>query len=490
MKISYNAAAMRASNALNASDSKVSLSLRRLSSGLKVTASKDNPSGYAIGRRMNTQIVGLETARQSSQNGISVIETADGALTEVHEMLQRMNELAVKGETGTLTTSDRMMIDQEVKGLKAEITRISTDTQFNGQTLLDGTFDLRGYSKNNNQVRVDYYSDEVIPKDYMIDALTVDFDAEGKIDESSIKIALRSTGAYAFPAGVEISEVKDCKITLKGPLDFKMTLEVEKPTTLPGTVDLVQNVPNAANVTVPTFNAVYTATGTPPAPVLDLAATQNNFATMLQQNTTTIPQDATISSVIKDDATGTDTLIITNDSGFRLELPALNRPTIPAGTPAGTSVNTRVLTATVQPTEGLVLDITGIGAMDTQTGANEGQQLAIRIPTISLNRMGLEDTRMTTSEECAEANKSIKGAILYVSDARSRLGAYQNRLEHTINNLDVSKENMTGSYSRIMDVDMAEEMTTYTTEQVISQAAVSMLAQANERPSQVLQLLQ
>lgn len=490
MKISYNAAAMRASNALNASDSKVSLSLRRLSSGLKVTASKDNPSGYAIGRRMNTQIVGLETARQSSQNGISVIETADGALTEVHEMLQRMNELAVKGETGTLTTSDRMMIDQEVKGLKAEITRISTDTQFNGQTLLDGTFDLRGYSKNNNQVRVDYYSDEVIPKDYMIDALTVDFDAEGKIDESSVKIALRSTGAYAFPAGVEVSEVKDCKITLKGPLDFKMTLEIEKPTTLPGTVDLVQNVPNAANVTVPTFNAVYTATGTPPAPVLDLAATQNNFATMLQQNTTTIPQDATISSVIKDDATGTDTLIITNESGFRLELPALNRPTLPAGTLPGTNVNTAVPTATVQPTEGLVLDITGIGAMDTQTGANEGQQLAIRIPTISLNRMGLENTRMTTSEECAEANKAIKGAILYVSDARSRLGAYQNRLEHTINNLDVSKENMTGSYSRIMDVDMAEEMTTYTTEQVISQAAVSMLAQANERPSQVLQLLQ
>ena len=489
MKISYNAAAMRASNALNASDSKVSLSLRRLSSGLKVTASKDNPSGYAIGRRMNTQIVGLDTARQSSQNGISVIETADGALTEVHEMLQRMNELAVKGETGTLTTSDRMMIDQEVKGLKAEITRISTDTQFNGQTLLDGTFDLRGYSKNNNQVRVDYYSDEVIPKEYMIDALTVDFDAEGKIDENSVKIALRSSGAYAFPAGVEVSEVKDCKITLKGPLDFKMTLEVEKPATLPGTVDLMQSAPNATNVTVPTFNAVYTATGTPPVPVLDLAATQNNFATAIQ-GSTTIPQDATVSSVIKDDATGADTLIITNDSGFRLELPALNRPTLPAGTAPGTAVNAAVPGATVQQTIGLALDITGIGAMDTQTGANEGQQLAIRIPTISLNRMGLENTRMTTSEECAEANKSIKGAILYVSDARSRLGAYQNRLEHTINNLDVSKENMTGSYSRIMDVDMAEEMTNYTTEQVISQAAVSMLAQANERPSQVLQLLQ
>ena len=156
MKISYNAAAMRASNALNASDRKVSKSLERLSSGLKVTSSKDNPSGYAIGKKMNTQITGISVATQCSNNGISIIETADGALTEVHEMLQRMNELAVKGATGTLTTSDRMTLDQEVKQLKAEITRIASDTEFNGQPLLDGTFDLRGYT-NNNQVKVDYY---------------------------------------------------------------------------------------------------------------------------------------------------------------------------------------------------------------------------------------------------------------------------------------------------------------------------------------------
>ncbi|MDE7427766.1 MAG: flagellin FliC3, partial [Lachnospiraceae bacterium] len=139
---------------------------------------------------------------------------------------------------------------------------------------------------------------------------------------------------------------------------------------------------------------------------------------------------------------------------------------------------------------GLVIDATGIGTMDIQTGANEGQQLAVRIPTMTLNRMGIEDVKMTTIEESADANVAIKNAILYVSDARSRLGAYQNRLEHTVNNLAISNENMTASYSRIMDVDMAEEMTSYTTEQVISQAAVSMLAQANERPSQVLQLLQ
>ena len=387
MKISYNAAAMRASNALNASDNKVSKSLGRLSSGLKVTTSKDNPSGYAIGKRMNAQITGLGSATQSSHNGISVIETADGALTEVHEMLQRMNELAVKGETGMLTTGDRMTLEEEVKQLKQEITRISTDTQFNGQTLLDGSFDLRGYT-DDHRVKVDYYSDEVIAKEYEIEAgaLNIAFKADGTIDMATYIEPSSTNADKAFPAGVEISEVVGNKITFKGPLDFKLTLDIAKP-------DPAGNPPD------------FTSPG-------------------------------------------------------------------------------------VTKTGSLHIDLTGIGTMDIQTGANEGQQLDIRIPTISLDRMNLTDLKMTTIEECAEGNKAIKGAILYVSDARSRLGAYQNRLEHTVNNLAVSTENMTASYSRIMDVDMAEEMTNYTTEQVISQAAVSMLAQANERPSQVLQLLQ
>ena len=492
MRISYNAAAMRASNALNASDARVSKSLGRLSSGLKVTTSKDNPSGYAIGKRMNTQITGIGTATQSSNNGISIIETADGALTEVHEMLQRMNELAVKGETGTLTTGDRMTLEQEVKQLKEEITRISTDTQFNGQTLLDGTFDLRGYT-NNHKVKADYYSDEVIPKKYTISALTVTFDADGKIDKDATQAALtlKSNGDDAFPAGVEISETTKNKITLKGPLDFEMTLEIERPTTVPGVVNLIQS----SQVNVPAFNVGYDFTddGTNWVPTLNEESVSTAFAAMMQAGGGDIPSDAEVTDIIRDDAAGTDTIVIENASGFHLELTIdnNNRPqAVPNGQSQPAQATVIVGGGQETATQGLVIDATGIGTMDIQTGANEGQQLAVRIPTISLNRMGLEDTKMTTIEECAEANKAIKGAILYVSDARSRLGAYQNRLEHTVNNLAVSNENMTASYSRIMDVDMAEEMTSYTTEQVISQAAVSMLAQANERPSQVLQLLQ
>lgn len=475
MKISYNAPAMRASNALNASDNKVSKSLERLSSGLKVTASKDNPSGYAIGRRMNTQITGIGAATQSSNNGISVIETADGALTEVHEMLQRMNELAVKGETGTLTTGDRMTLEAEVKQLKAEITRISTDTQFNGQTLLDGSFDLRGYT-NNNKVQVDYYSDEVKTKEYTIDSLSLVYDGKGNIAKDLSTVVL----GPEFPQGVKISDATKTKITLTGPLNFQMTLEIKDD-----------------NNRFPGFEAPYSFEddGTNWVPKLDEEAVKTNFLNAVRKmGTTGIPEDAEVTGITNNG--DTDTITVTG-TGFTMQYTCHKPDEVPNDKPQPKQVEITVYGGMFNPIEDVTIDITGIGAMDTQTGANEGQQLAIRIPSMTLNRMGLEDLTMISEtseadsiEACADANKAIKGAILYVSDARSRLGAYQNRLEHTVNNLAVSNENMTASYSRIMDVDMAEEMTAYTTEQVISQAAVSMLAQANERPSQVLQLLQ
>ncbi len=383
MRINYNASAMRANNSLNIADRRVSKSMEKLSSGLKVNSAKDNPSGYAIARRMNAQIEGISVATQNANTGINIIETADGALSEVHDMLQRMNELAVKGATGTLTTTDRETLNQELTQLKEEVVRVAEDTEFNGQPILDGSFDLKGYTNDLN-AKVAHYSDEVIDKVYTIDALTIIYDKEGKIDKEATQNTLQ-LGAE-FPKGVKISKVGENTITLEDGRGFELSLDIT------------------------------------PSPV--------------------------------EDANGK--IVDYNNVAFT----------------------------------NLELDITGIGAMDTQIGANEGQILEIRIPEISLQRLGITNTNVTTQEDSRNAIDTVKNAILYVSDARSRLGAYQNRLEHTISNLDVTNENMTASYSRIMDVDMAEEMTYYTTQQVVAQAATSMLAQANERPSQVLQLLQ
>ena len=138
----------------------------------------------------------------------------------------------------------------------------------------------------------------------------------------------------------------------------------------------------------------------------------------------------------------------------------------------------------------VTIEATGIGAMRLQIGANEGQVLEINIPDMSLRNMGIENLDVTTVEGARKGISSLDGALQFVSKVRGRLGDFQNRLESTVNSLDITDENMTAAYSRIMDVDMAEEMTDYTTNQVLTQAGTSMLAQANERPSQVLQLLQ
>lgn len=386
MRINYNASAMRANNALNIADNRVASSLQKLSSGLKVNSAKDNPSGYAIGRRMDLQIAGVSVATRNANTGISIIETADGALTEVHDMLQRMNELAVKGSTGTLTSADRETLNQELLQLKEEITRIAKDTEFNGQALLDGSFDLKGYT-NDPQLRakVAFYSDDVLAKKYTINALDVFYTDTGKIDLDKTRDSF--VAGPEFPAGAKVSGIGENYLTITDEHGFKLTLDITPDT-------------------------------------------------------------------VKDPATG--------------DITAYN---------------------TVSFTN-MTVDITGIGAMDTQIGANEGQTLEIRIPTISLQRLGITSAEVTTEAKSDEANIAIKSAIAYVSDARSRLGAYQNRLEHTVSSLDITNENMTSAYSRIMDVDLSEEMTTYTTQQVVEQAAISMLAQANERPSQVLQLLQ
>lgn len=379
MRISFNASAVIANNSLSRNDNRLSESLARLSSGLKIVGAKDNPSGLAMSKRMNAQIEGISVANQNASDGISIIEVADGTLSEIHEMLQRANELCVKASNGTLTDDDRKLVNDEVKQLKEEIERIASEAQFNGQNILDGSFDLRGYTSNED-AKVSYYSDEVTEGTYSITALDIQYDENGNIDLAAAEASFEGGG---FPADAKVTQTDGNVITITGSDNFEMKLEFKNP------IAFTETLPDGTQVPVP-----------------------------------------------------------------------------------------------------LTIEVQDFGSMDMQIGANEGQQLAIRIPKISLENMGISALDTSTEASAKEGIDKVKNAIKFVSDVRSRLGAYQNRLEHTVSSLDVTSENMTAAYSRIMDVDMAEEMTEYTTLQVLSQASTSMLAQANERPSQVLQLLQ
>lgn len=384
MRINYNVSAMLSNNALANNDSLLAQSLERLSSGLKINHAKDNPAGLAMAKRMNAQIEGLSVANQNASDGISIIETADGAMTEVSEMLQRINELAIKSANGIMSDNDRETVQDEVAQLKEEITRISEVTEFNEQKLLNGEFELKGYVYGNLDVKVSSYSKEVPAKEYVIDSITIEKEVVDGVETGRYIVSDKQLGVGFYDPDNMTAEMNGNLLTLKGANDFEMTLDLTG-------VDLEQNLAGAgAEVT------------------------------------------------------------LTN----------------------------------------LTIDATGIGAMRLQVGANEGQVLAVEIPAISLRNMGIEDLDVSTKEGALDAIDAVDGAIKYVSSVRGKLGAYQNRLESTVNSLDVTSENMTAAYSRIMDVDMAEEMTNYTTYQVLTQAGTSMLAQANERPSQVLQLLQ
>jgi len=381
MKVNYNISAMLANNSLKTNDNKLTASLERLSSGYKINSAKDNAAGLAISRRMNAQLKGLREANQDAKDGESVVEIADGALSECHEILQRMNELCVKSANGTLTDSDRSAIQSELNSLSEELTRIGKTTEYNGLPLLDGSFDYKGYVENNNDVKVKYYSD-------------------------------------AIPAG-------------------EYTMDITAP---------------AAGSDI--YTVTMTNTGT--------------AETMLLEGTFENGQ-----------------LIAKGKDGYEVRLELRT----------GWDANPN-----------LQVNLTGYGAMSLQVGANEGQTVDLRIPELSLLNLGLGDTEgkftivagpegepdptVDYAEKSREAIEKISDAINFVSSMRSRMGAYQNRLEHTESNLSLSEENVTAAYSRIMDTDMAEEMANYSNLSVVTQAATSILAQANERPSQLLQLLQ
>ncbi|MGN0347488.1 MAG: flagellin [Lachnospiraceae bacterium] len=362
MRINYNESAIIANNALNRTDNRLSDSIQRLSSGLKINYAKDNPAGIAIANRMDSQVRGIGIASTNTSDGVSVVETADGAMEEITSIIQRMNQLAVQAADSVKTDEDRAMMNEEIKQLKEEISRIAKDTQFNGQTLLNGNFDLKGYT-DNIDVKVETYSDEVPIGKYTVDIA-----------------ALKAEDATALAGMAGFTNLTNLKVQY-------------------------------------------------------------------------------------DDENSIATITANGDFEIKLSMEAA----------ASGSVE---------------LDITGIGAMKIQIGANEGQELAIRIPTISLKTLGIENMDLTTEGNASSAIEQLKGALNYVNSARAKLGAYQNRLEHNASNLAVSDENMTSAYSRIMDVDMATETTEYTTQQVLSQAGVSMLSQANARPEQILQLLQ
>ncbi|MFW5631668.1 MAG: flagellin [Acetivibrio ethanolgignens] len=469
MKINHNISALVANGHLRNTNKALDKSLERLSSGYRINRAADDSAGMAISQKMKTQIRGLEQASRNASDGISVIQTAEGALTEVEAMLQRARELSVQAANGTNTPEDREAIQSEIDQLKNEIQRISDDTEFNKKSLLNGDLDRKTHS-DNTKVKLVSLSDQVNSQQYKITVTK-----EGKA------ASLTATDKPAVP---QAGMANEGTILINGE-----EVKIKKGESFDEALTDIKKVCDRVGIKVD-YNAdkklVFTAKEAGSHRSVEIKAEAglakelglpigNDTGTDAEISLTTKVNGA---DKVNDGFTSTTTYLakgnlvtITDQDGFEMKIEISKG----AQQNANGVANITVLDA---------------GPMTLQIGANEGQTVDISVPEVSPKTLGIENLNVLTVSGASEGIALLDEAIGMVSAIRAKLGAYQNRMEHAIANLDVSAENLTEALSRIEDVDMAEEMATYTQKNVLAQAGVSMLSQANERPQQVLSLLQ
>ena len=515
MRINHNISALKANSQLARTNKLLDSSLEKLSSGFRINRAADDSAGMAISEKMRTQIAGLDQASRNASDGISVIQTAEGALTEVEAMLQRMRELSVQAANGTYTTADRQAIQTEINQLNEEIQRISDTTEFNTMTLLDGNIDRKSYS-DNNKVKLVSLSDAVSIGDYQIklkqdarQAVVIGEKIPSDIDKATRKIAANEVGTITIngqEVKVEendtIEQVFDKIKTACDIVDVNVAavsntekLDYDNYSDMAGDV--------STQIDKDTSFLVFVSVGYGSNEKVEVNCDNAELAKLFGLSTakaTGRGVDAEAEVIVDDNSQfeNTATVIVdgnivtvTDRNDFKMTFE------VEPGTVGTTfndykigDTNTSDLVEDKGSPEDITVSILDAGPMDLQIGANAGQTMTVRIPKVNPETLGIDKVNVLYDEGAQKAISLLDAAVNEVSAIRSKLGAYQNRLEHSISNLDITSENMTESLSRIADVDMAEEIANYTQKNVLAQAGTAMLAQANQRPQTILSLIQ
>lgn len=450
MRIQHNIAALNTHRALTANNNAASKNLEKLSSGYKINRAGDDAAGLAISEKMRGQISGLDMASKNANDSISLIQTAEGALNETHSILQRMRELAVQSANDTNVTEDRESLQKEIDQLKEEVTRISTDTEFNTQKLLNGDFESKTFHIGANgaqNIKLSIGDTSAVEL-----GLAKTAKGNGTAGQLEFTNADGSTTTGTWKAATE--EIAEATYTKNGTDWFDS--KGDKATN----ADLITKLDDTANQTSTTTvndgaNATF-ASG-------DLSAA----------TTGTITAQTYTYSAADDKFTGADGTTITKTN------------TLEYGALVGKVATADKTTVTISEAG---LDASPAGYYDGNNNLVAASLKAKDVANGEKVQVGGFD--ITTQKGANDSIATIDNAIKSVSDTRSNLGAVQNRLEHTINNLGATSENLTAAESRIRDTDMAAEMMAFTKNNILTQAAQSMLAQANQQPQGVLQLLQ
>ncbi|MCL0062785.1 hypothetical protein M1N11_01260 [Peptococcaceae bacterium] len=458
MIINHNIPALNTYRHLTVNNMAVAKSLEKLSSGLRINRAADDAAGLAISEKMRGQIRGLEQATRNAQDTIALIQTAEGGLNETHAILQRMRELAVQAANDTNTADDRAEIQKEIDQLKTEIDRIATTTEFNTKKLLNGMVAATA---------------SVTPRTTNIDtAKVVDAVLETGTYNLTVNSVTAVQAANVIDGGTGLSTAT---ITIGNPSEasfgvYQLRVEEDPHNVDPhnvGRKKLTLIDGNTGEV-LGMVNNVSTTAGT----TIMRGITFNNTA-IIGTGTVNFEIEGNANFILKD-ADGIQlapVLSVTDHNKPYVEIKGL-KLSFNADLTAGTATITVMNNALV-----------------AQVGANEHQMMRITINDMSAKALGVDEVNVMSVEGAGKAITAVNEAIQEVSAERSKLGAYQNRLEHTISNLNIAAENLTAAESRIRDVDMAKEMMEFTRATILNQAATAMLAQANQMPQGVLQLL-
>ena len=479
MVVQHNLQAMNANRMLNVTTGAQSKSTEKLSSGYKINRAADDAAGLSISEKMRKQIRGLDQASSNAQDGVSAVQTAEGALTEVHSMLQRMNELAVQAANGTNSKeSDRQAIQDEIDQLTTEIDRVAETTKFNEIYLLKG--DSNGGTKNVFMKGHDAglkgtLTDSAKSATFVMD----DLKAGDKVTIAGKEYSIGSTEADVKKLIVDPGAGKSSTVKIDG-TEYKLNHTG-------GNLEILKDGNKVTKADV----GITTGTTTDPASLDEFKGlVKAGSVVEVDGKKYTVMTDANTDNIDDDDSS-----VITKDKAeekIQAELTAANNigTVDEAATVAKTAANGKT-TYTITKGYATVADTLSfnlhVGAVADMTN-----KITVDIDTMNSANLGIKGLNVTdaTGTAATYAVDAISDAIAKVSSQRSALGAVQNRLEHTIDNLDNIVENTTTAESRIRDTDMAEEMVEYSKNNILAQAGQSMLAQANQSTQGVLSLLQ
>lgn len=509
MKINNNIAALNAYRNLNANQFATSKNLEKLSSGLRINRAADDAAGLAISEKMRSQIRGLKQSERNSMDGISLMQTAEGALQEVHAMLQRMRELAVQGANDTNTEYDREQIQKEIDQLKLEVDSVSEKTEFNTRTLLNGSSAVLTTFKEANTTNAAELTEFPIVMNPALKSGDYRLDIENKVEVVRIT---QPAGGIGAAADVKFADQTaknalgeytinirsyDDTITPKGasvevvgpdgiPIDKKaVEVGAGAPAVVIGGLEIaVEKITGAGTAKVSmemkaNFSVFFKEDN---ADFLDYERTEFNKEIITRNGVVRhggleFRFDSSITASEPNAAAGIETAQTTLNTALAVD-PQVEADILNAQEALNTAIGNTTQFALIN------------NSLAFQIGPNTNQNVMIDIPQLDTVRLGIENIDVTTQQGANKAIFTLDKAINILSDVRAKLGATQNRMEHTINNLQVTHENLTAAESRIRDADMALEMTEFTRNNIVNQAATAMLAQANQLPQGVLQLLQ